>query len=168
MPRISLTPLRQPTRYLSLELIPKGTWYVNVRTKFSKKHWDIIRRHVYAQAGYKCEICGGAGPKWPVECHEKWEWDEKNLVQRLVGFIALCPNCHAIKHVGHARATLSKTRLQKLYRHQRVVNKWRKAKQAAHLARMANQQKRRNALKWTVNITYARKLIYDLTGEVPR
>ena len=60
MPRISLKALRkEPTMYLGIELIPKCTWGINVRTKLSKDQWDVIRKYVYREAGYVCEICGG-------------------------------------------------------------------------------------------------------------
>ena len=165
MPRISLKALRkEPTMYLGIELIPKCTWGINVRTKLSKEQWDVIRKHVYREAGYVCEICGGEGPKWPVECHEKWEWDEATLVQRLVGFVALCPSCHGVKHMGHSQRALSKTALGKLYRHQRVVNKWRKARQALYFHQVQERQLRKNALAWTVDISYAKVLLRKLTG----
>lgn len=85
---------------LTIELVPKTCWYSNVRSEVSKDEWDKIKRTVSSSAGYKCEICNGKGPKWPVECHEIWSYD--NGVQRLERFIALCPSCHEVKHIGLA------------------------------------------------------------------
>ena len=77
------------------ELIPSNTWYNNVRSIVSKDEWDIIRRKSYKFANYKCQICGDSGInqgyKHPVECHEIWEFDDKNKIQYLIGFISLCP-----------------------------------------------------------------------------
>ena len=83
---------------LTIELVPQTAFFKNVRSKVSKGEWDIIRRKAYKESGYKCKICGGVGKRHPVECHEIWEY--KNGVQKLIDFIALCPNCHSVKHYG--------------------------------------------------------------------
>ena len=63
---------------LTIELVPKTSWFTNLRSLVSKEQWDKIRNKVYWKAGYKCEICGSKGPKWPVECHEIWHYDLVN------------------------------------------------------------------------------------------
>jgi len=55
-----------------------------------------------------CETCGGCGPQYPVECHEIWNYDDTRLIQKLDGLIALCPDCHEVKHIGLAGARLSR------------------------------------------------------------
>ncbi len=85
---------------LTIELVPSTSWFTNVRSEVSNYTWDIIRKDVYRKSNYKCEICGGKGTQWPVECHEIWEYDDNNLIQKLKGLIALCPNCHKVKHIG--------------------------------------------------------------------
>jgi hypothetical protein len=52
----------------------------------------------------RCEICGGIGAKWPVDCHERWAFEEWSCTQYLIGLIALCPACHDVKHIGRAIA----------------------------------------------------------------
>jgi len=86
---------------LTIELVPQSAFFKNVRSEVSKEQWDIIRREAYKKAGYKCQICGGVGEKHPVECHEIWEY--KDGVQKLIGFIAICPACHQVKHIGLSR-----------------------------------------------------------------
>src|SRR5574337_1863360 len=88
---------------LTIELVPQTSWMNNVRAVLTTKRWDILRGIVADQAWNVCEICGGVGPKHPVECHEIWEYDEKNRTQKLAGMIALCPDCHMVKHFGFAR-----------------------------------------------------------------
>ena len=83
---------------LTIELVPKSCFFKNVRSEVSRKTWDIIRNEAYNQAGYKCEICGGIGNRHPVECHEIWEY--KDDIQKLIGFTAICPSCHQVKHIG--------------------------------------------------------------------
>ena len=87
---------------LTIELVPKTSWYTNVRSNISKEQWDKLRNECYTKAHYKCEVCGGKGHKWPVECHEVWEYDDVNHIQKLARLIALCPNCHTTKHPGLA------------------------------------------------------------------
>lgn len=170
MPHISLKALARPkpTMYLSLELIPESAWYNNVRSKLSKEYWDIIRRDCYKKAGYHCEICGGQGKDHPVECHEKWSWDKNKMLQKLVGFVALCPKCHGVKHIGYSTHSLSKTKVLRLYSHQRRINKWKIADQHKHFEEAKRKQEVRKKIQWSVDISYARKLIFDLTGEVPK
>lgn len=86
---------------LTIELIPKSAWFKNLRHTMTKEQWDVTRKKCYKDAGYSCEICGGKGPKWPVECHEVWDFvDGEIILKRL---IALCPSCHEVKHIGLAK-----------------------------------------------------------------
>jgi hypothetical protein len=87
---------------LTIELVPAGSWGHNLRSILTKKGWDLVRYKCYQAAGNVCEICAGVGPRHPVECHEIWEYDDTNKVQKLTGFLSLCPMCHRVKHIGHA------------------------------------------------------------------
>lgn len=87
---------------LSIELVPKSSHYRNLHNALSREAWKTIRERVYQRAGQKCEICGGQGNRRSVECHEVWEYDDEEKVQRLSRFLALCPDCHAVKHMGRS------------------------------------------------------------------
>lgn len=87
---------------LKIELVPSSTWFTNLRSLLPRSVWDKYRKECYKNANYRCEICGGKGSKWPVECHEIWEYDDINHIQTLKGLIALCPACHEVKHFGLA------------------------------------------------------------------
>jgi hypothetical protein len=76
---------------------------LNVRSNVPKAVWDRLRRQVAADVGQRCEICGGRGWRWPVECHERWDYDDDRKIQRLERLVALCPACHEAKHAGLAR-----------------------------------------------------------------
>jgi 5-methylcytosine-specific restriction endonuclease McrA len=91
------------TTKLEVELVPRSCWFTNVRSSISKEDWDKIRKAQAEQAGNRCQICRGKGPKWPVECHETWEYNEEIKIQRLKGLISLCPDCHRVKHFGKAQ-----------------------------------------------------------------
>jgi hypothetical protein len=94
--------MQYPTQILIPELIPRSSWFSNLRSLLSQEQWDIIRKDSYRAAGYRCEICCGKGEKWPVECHERWAFDDATGIQYLEGVIALCPMCHKVKHIGLA------------------------------------------------------------------
>jgi hypothetical protein len=87
---------------LTIELVPKSSWGNNLRSEanLSKEAWDKLRKSSYKKAGYRCEVCKGQGPKWPVECHEIWDYDDEKGVQTLKGLVSLCPICHKAKHLG--------------------------------------------------------------------
>lgn len=87
---------------LEIELVPRTVFYSNVRELVPKDVWDKIRTEQYKKAGHRCEICGARGG---LDCHERWEYDDEKHVQRLVGFAALCKNCHMIKHAGFSMHT---------------------------------------------------------------
>ena len=93
---------------LEIELVPSTIWFSNIRNAVSKDDWDKIREESYAKTNYKCGICGVTGK---LNCHEIWEYDDKNKIQRLNGFIALCDNCHWIKHIGLAGIMSNKGKL---------------------------------------------------------
>ena len=72
------------TPILTVELVPKTAWYKNLRSELPEGKWDQLRKHSYRLAEYKCEICTGKGDKWPVECHEIWDYDDVNHIQKLI------------------------------------------------------------------------------------
>ena len=90
-------------KQLTIELVPSTCWFSNVRNHVSKDDWGVVKKHTFSKAGYRCEICGGVGPDHPVECHEIWNYDDSNHIQTLEGTIALCPDCHRVKHIGLAQ-----------------------------------------------------------------
>ena len=105
---------------LTIELVPSSSWFNNVRAITTASQWNLIKSKVSSQSYNICEICGGIGPKHPVECHEIWSFDDKNSIQKLDGMIALCPDCHMVKHIGLAEIMGKK---QKALKHFMKINK---------------------------------------------
>ncbi|MEG5910519.1 hypothetical protein [Enterobacter mori] len=70
-PEVSFYPPR-----LTIELVPRTCWFDNVRSAVSSTDWKRLRQQTSRTAGWKCQICGGKGPRWPVECHEIWHYDD--------------------------------------------------------------------------------------------
>jgi hypothetical protein len=136
---------------LTLDLVPATTWYDNLRSRLPKREWDRLRRATYAAAQHQCEVCGGKGRRHPVECHEIWDYDDETSVQRLTGFIALCPACHEVKHFGRAthigRGHLALAHLMR-------VNQWSLDQAQGHISSAFREWERRSSVAWTLDLSW--------------
>jgi 5-methylcytosine-specific restriction endonuclease McrA len=104
---------------LTVEIVPESCHFKNVRSEVSKEQWDKLRKQTYRAANYRCEICGGKGDKWPVECHEVRDYNEETKMQKLVRLIVLCPACHEVKHLDLASLN---GRFEEAVSHLRTIN----------------------------------------------
>lgn len=136
---------------LTIELVPATAWGKNLRSEISTKEWDALRRQTYRQAGYHCEVCGGQGPKHPVECHERWEFDEIRHVQKLVGLIALCPACHEVKHIGRAEMIGN---LNRTLRHLADVNNWSIEDARIYAEGAIETWMKRSQFEWSLDLSW--------------
>lgn len=136
---------------LTIELVPKTSWYKNVRSHVSQEEWDRLRSIIYERAGRVCEICGGKGRKWPVECHEVWLYDDERYVQKLERMIALCPECHEVKHIGLASV---RGKQYQAMRHLSKVNGWSMEDARHYVEACFEQWSRRSSHEWTLDISY--------------
>jgi len=138
---------------LTIELVPSTCWFSNVRSNVSKRDWDKLRFACYAKAGNICEICGGHGEKWPVECHEIWAYDDEKHTQTLTGLIALCPSCHEVKHIGLAQM---RGRGEIAQKHLMKVNGW-SADQAAQYIKarfLIWNDRSSRSIHWALNLDF--------------
>ena len=109
---------------LAPNLVPEPLWEKNLRKYLDKNDWDFLRKHTYAQSGYRCSICGGKGEKWPVECDEVWNYqslEDKRWASVLIGLRALCPRCHRVNHLGKANLD---GKYDETIRHMAYINGW--------------------------------------------
>jgi len=136
---------------LTLDIVPASTWYDNLRSRLRPSEWDRLRKATYAAAGHRCEVCGGRGSRHPVEAHERWDYDEENLVQRLIGLIALCPSCHAVKHFGRSQAI---GQGGKALAHLKRVNRWKEDQAWDHINRSFEDWQRRSSVEWTLDLSW--------------
>lgn len=136
---------------LTLDLVPSTTWYDNLRSRLRPSEWDRLRKATYAAAGHRCEVCGGKGRHHPVECHERWEYDDDAHVQRLVGLIALCPACHEVKHFGRSQAV---GRGAAAFAHLMRVNHWTETQAVDHIAESFALWERRSNIEWTLDTSW--------------
>ncbi len=150
-------------KQLLVELIPKTCHYSNVRTTVKTEEWDKIRNISYQAAGHKCEICGDTGKnqgkKHNVECHEIWEYDDVNHIQKLIGLISLCPNCHMTKHIGRAIAMGAE---KVCYIQLAKVNKWSMEQIQKHILESFETHKERSKHEWLLDISLLEKEPYNI------
>jgi len=139
---------------LSIELIPTTCHYSNVRTTVTTKQWNKIRMLSYESADHKCEICNQIGKnqgfKHNVECHEIWEYDDENHIQKLIGLISLCPICHQVKHIGRALA-MGKAKI--VFDQLALVNNWTPKQVEEYIAESFQIHKQRSKYKWSLDLS---------------
>lgn len=140
------------TNILTIELVPSTCFFSNVRSMVSVKNWNILRTQCYQLANHRCEICDQSN-KWQttVECHEVWEYDDINKIQRLDKLITLCPSCHRVKHWGLA---IINGKEKENYKHFMSINNI-DLDQAIELVKEAfKKHKERSNYKWKVDLSY--------------
>ncbi len=144
------------TPKLTIDMIPSTSWWDNARSRLPKGEWDRLRRAQYRVAGYKCEICGQSGldqgARWPVECHEVWEY-RLDGVQKLVRLIALCPRCHHVKHFGRTEV-IGGWQLESAFRHLMAVNAWSAEDAKAHVQVAYEIWASRSSRDWEIDISF--------------
>jgi len=139
---------------LTIELVPRTAWFTNLRSEVTKDEWDEIRRNAYKKANYRCEICSGIGSKWPVECHEIWRYDDRTNIQKLVGTVALCPNCHMVKHIGLAGIRGLRT---DAIAHLQLVNGWDIDKAEKYVRDAFAVWHVRSNYKWSLDVAWLKE-----------
>ncbi|MEO8286113.1 MAG: HNH endonuclease signature motif containing protein [Chloroflexota bacterium] len=149
-----------PRTRLTVELVPSSCWFSNLRSELSKEDWDRLRHSVYERAGNRCDICGQRGTQHPVECHEVWEYDDKQHVQHLAGLIALCPACHEAKHMGHASSV---GRAGQARAHLARVNGWSMDSVELYLEAQFEQWSRRSQYEWSLDLSWLQQFGLDIT-----
>ena len=85
---------------LTFEMVPEECWYSNLRSVLKSADWDIVRKDAYARAKGRCMICGKSAR---LEAHEKWSYDDGRALQKLEDVVALCRECHEVKHISRTQ-----------------------------------------------------------------
>ncbi len=144
---------------LAIELVPKTSWYNNLRNKMSSDNWNFIRERTYDSYGNKCGICDAKNTR--LECHEIWEYDDENHIQTLKGFIALCQMCHHVKHIGLAGILADEGKLDydAVIEHFIRVNGCDKKDFLNHREKAYEIWEKRSKYNWTIDLGQFRNLI---------
>ena len=136
---------------LTIELVPSMSWYVNVRDKVSKDAWDQIRKQVYRKYNYRCAICGA---KTSLHCHELWNYNDDTHVQSLKGYMAICEDCHHIKHFGHSKVMAERgdLNIERVIDHFMRVNNCTREVFDEYLSKEMETWEERSQFEWQVEL----------------
>ncbi|WP_455233110.1 hypothetical protein [Geopseudomonas aromaticivorans] len=151
-----------PGKLLYVDPVPRSAWFANLRAELTPGEWDQVKKLTFRKAGYCCEICEGKGEKWPVECHERWRFDERTGVQSLVGLEALCPPCHESTHYGLAQV---RGRAEQAFLHLREVNSWTPPQALAHINQAAHRYHLLSEMDWVLDARMLLDLPIKLSEE---
>ena len=141
---------RRPFK-LMIDLVPETCWYSSLYKRMPRSKWDEIRHQAYLDAGQVCQICGA---KKKLECHEVWEYDDEKLLQKLKGFMALCPMCHHVKHFGRSQQLAAEGRLDldAIIAHFCKINKVTRKEFSAHKSEGFSIWQERSQKKWKTDL----------------
>jgi len=107
---------------LEILMVPPSSWGYTLANTLEKSKWDKIRREVYNEAGYKCELCGNY--KEELHCHEHWIWNDKKGTQTLDRLICVCKTCHDCIHIRRSQTIYKPKYIKHLINHILKVNNW--------------------------------------------
>ncbi len=142
-------------------LVPKKSFYANLRKVISKKDWDILRKLVYKKDSYKCYICGQTNIRF--EAHEEWTYNYGEAIQKLDTINALCKLCHLNKHLGYASILIKKGELDEnsLIQHWCMVNGVKKEKFREYSNQVIRLWNLKNTFDWTIVDFYGKIISKD-------
>ena len=146
---------------LTIEVVPSTCWGSNLRKRLSQPAWDKLRHQVYAQYGNRCGICQAEGR---LNCHEIWDYDDTQHIQKLQGFIALCDMCHHVKHIGLAESMAASGKLdfQQVINHFLKVNQCSREEYEAHAKDVWETWSiRSNEFDWTTDLGEYTRLVEE-------
>lgn len=138
---------------LNFELVPDSCWYSNLRSILSPAQWDAVRKEAYARADGRCMICGAKTNR--LEAHERWEYSEKNAVQKLSDVVAVCRSCHEVIHIGRTQLM---GREREAEEHFMKVNECTYAEYRKALGEANEAHRRRDKVpEWKLDLSYLKK-----------
>jgi hypothetical protein len=143
---------------LRSDLIPRSSRYINLKNLAKPYQWDIIRREAYKNSNHVCGLCGKEGR---LECHEQWEFDDINHIQKLIGTIALCNYCHSIKHLGFMAVNKSNEDIVKITNHFMQINHCSKKEFDTYVSYTFSQWGERSKFQWTIDWNEYKEYIND-------
>jgi hypothetical protein len=135
---------------LFVDLIPRTSWFRNVRAAVDPADSDRLRRMVYRRAGLRCEACGAR--RVQLEAHERFIYDTRAAIQRLVRLICLCTACHQVTHFGHTRL-LGDAAAQAAINHLQTVTGMTAAETERHIRDAFALWERRSRTPWRVDLS---------------
>jgi hypothetical protein len=136
---------------LEIEMVPRTCFFSNLRSNLRPKDWQKLRLLTIAKANNRCEICGSMNTGRSLECHEIWQYDEEIHMQRLIGLVALCRECHRAKHMALAREMGWETAAR---RHMMRVNHWTPRQVNVYINEAFELFEQRSLVAWSLDISW--------------
>jgi len=153
---------------LSIDLVPKNAWGHNVRAVVSNHEWKMLRWHFGASLEQPtpgggaicgrssrgnnfliCNICGRRSDN--LHLHELWQFDDIELIQKLIGCRAICEECHNSIHFGRSKAVgFEKQALS----HIQKINGWSDEDAINHVNSSFKEWRRRDRLHYKLDLSY--------------
>lgn len=93
------------TAILAMPNIPSPMFQCCPRNVLGAKAWEQMRKQCYADAGYKCEVCGyDVSAPYEKQAHELYEFDYENRKMIFKRVVCLCRRHHVNPGVHTGRA----------------------------------------------------------------
>ena len=165
---------------LAVSLIPANAWGRNVRTVVSDGTWYSLRvkfgackpaysaetdpvflairnPNINLDEHYReeakpllCSICGKSVPD-DLHLHEKWEFDDERLIQKLAGFKPVCEDCHNAIHYGRSSMVgLAET----VYLHLKNINGWSDEQTKCHIQMAFEEWRKRGQAHYQLDLSF--------------
>ena len=134
---------------LFIDMIPKTSYFKNVRTIFNSADWNLIRHHIYKRVNNRCECCGCKRSKF-LDAHERWSYNYETGIQKLERIIALCKLCHASTHYGHSKKNKN---INIINEHLKKIKNINDNELQNHIKESRDLWKERNKIKWTLDFS---------------
>lgn len=147
---------------LTVELVPRTTWWTNVRSKISRSEWEKCKNYSKAKTNGMCILCGGSGlqqgRRYATEAHEVWSYDDTNKIQTLVDIVPICPRCHQVKHLGRSRATMDPHQWAAVIQHFMDVNEMYDERIDEYLMDAFSVWERRSQFRWKLDVSLLERI----------
>lgn len=142
---------------LTIEMIPKSCWGQNLRKVVSKETWHMLKDKIYYGRVLedKCMVCSSELP-YDWELHEVWKFDRTTKIQHLVDLLALCHDCHMVKHFGLAA---KQGKVDDAIKHLRFVNGWSEDQVLQHISAATEEWEKNSTMGYSLNASYAERWI---------
>ena len=130
-----------------VDLVPRSVWWANLRVMLSPSQWKFLSKYVIQRAGAVCEICGSTTR---LEAHERWDFDKRTGIQRLVRIVCMCKLCHLSIHIGLARVLGIR---EDIDAHIFSLTMWGKREMKHHIKEARERWDELSHLAWTADVS---------------
>lgn len=90
------------------------------------------------------------GSNYKIEVHERWEYNEKDHIQKLRRLVALCHDCHEVTHIGLAEVRGVGDKAKK---HLMKVRGWGEDQADRHINQAFEVWGSRNMVDWHLDLS---------------